>query len=236
MQKGIGIFEVCFRSKFAYYMAQSEPNGQFLYLQQNSYNDKVSKDEQPEDLLIKINNEIVRAISKRVISFGMETRKGNFSNIGSWLERANYKFVRHYQKTDEDISVLMAIEMLSFNTVSRMYSRWTNREINKKISSDFNLFKDYGCSIQVVRSLVILRNMCAHYERIWNRRLVIDKVIDKEYLQKFGSSSKMSQWRPISVLMSLVDEINKNKKFSQDVLNLCKQNEEFYKGLVEPTL
>ena len=27
LQKGIRIFEVCFRSKFAYYMAHSEPNG-----------------------------------------------------------------------------------------------------------------------------------------------------------------------------------------------------------------
>jgi hypothetical protein len=36
--------------------------------------------------------------------------------------------------------------------------------------------------------------------------------------------------------MSLVDEINKNDTYSKKVLKLCKQNEEFYNGLIEPTL
>jgi abortive infection bacteriophage resistance protein len=209
LQKGIVILEVSFRSKFAYYMAHSAPNGQLLYHEHNSYNNKISKDEKPGDLLKKINKEIERSIDKSV--------------------------TLPYQRV-KDIPILISIEMLSFNTVSRMYSRWINREINKKVSGDFKLFKDYGCSIKVIRYMVVLRNMCAHQERIWNKRLVIDQVVDKEYLQKFGPSNKASQWRVISILMALVDDINRNQSYSQDVMNLCKQNEEFFKGLIEPIL
>ena len=206
LQKGFRIFEVCLRSKFAYYMAHSEPDGQFLYLQQNSYNNKISEKEKPEDLFEKINKEVTRA---------------------------NNKSIKHYQRI-ENIPIWVAIEMLSFSTVTRMYSRWTNKEVNKKVSSGFKLFKNYESSIKIIRSLVNLRNVCAHQERIWNRKIA-DKVEDKQYLQKFGPSNKVSQWRVISILVSLVDDINKNQNYSQDVMNLCKQNEEFFKGLIEPT-
>jgi abortive infection bacteriophage resistance protein len=207
LRKGIDVFEICFRSKFAYYMSHSEPNGQFLYLQQNSYNNKVSKGEKPEDMLIKINKEI---------------------------SRAKEKFSKNDQQTSEYIPIWVAIEMLSFNTVLRMYSRWANREVNKKVSSDFKLFKGYDSSMHIIHSLDILRDLCVRHERIWNRRL-IDKVMDRKYLQKFGHSDENSQWRVISILMSLVDEINENRKYSCEILKLCVKNGEFYKGLIEPT-
>jgi hypothetical protein len=36
--------------------------------------------------------------------------------------------------------------------------------------------------------------------------------------------------------MLLVDEINQNNDYSKEILSLCRKNEEFYGGLVEPTL
>ena len=207
LQKGVGVFEICFRSKFAYYMAHSEPNGQYLYLEQSSYINNISKYESPEDLLKSINKEI---------------------------ERSNEKFIEHYKQINKKIPICSAIEILSFGTVSRMYSLWANKEVKKEVIKNFNLFKNYYSTRHIIRSLVILRNSCAHQSRIWNKRLIA-QVPDKEYLKNFGTSDERSQWRIISVLMTLVDGINENKKFSHNVMNLCKQNEEFYKGLIEPT-
>jgi abortive infection bacteriophage resistance protein len=84
LQKGIGIFEICFRSKFAYYMAHSETNGQFLYLRQDSYNDKISKNEKLEDLLISIEAE---------------------------LNRSKEKCVTHYKNKNENIPIWVAVEI-----------------------------------------------------------------------------------------------------------------------------
>jgi abortive infection bacteriophage resistance protein len=205
LQKGIGIFEVSLRTKFAYYMALSEPNGQCLYLEKNSYTNKVLKNENPYDLIKKINKE---------------------------LERSDEKFIDHYKGKNESVPIWVAMEVLSFGTVSKMYSLWANKEVTKKVIRGLSLFKDYNSSIHIIRSLVILRNLCAHHSRIWNRRLIA-QVPDKEYLKKFGVSNERSQWRIISVLMALVDEINRNKQFSCDVMKLCKRNQEFYKGLLE---
>jgi abortive infection bacteriophage resistance protein len=208
LQKGMGIFEICFRSKFAYYMAHSEPDGQLLYLRQNSYNNKISEKENPKDLLDKINMEI---------------------------ERSKEKFATHYKERKEDIPIWVAIEILSFGTVSRMYSRWINKNVIKKVSAEFNFFKSYDSSIHTIRSLVNLRNFCAHQARIWNRGLMA-QVTDRRYLRKIEPVNERSQWRVICTLMVLVDEINQNKNYSTRVMRLCKKNEEFYKGLIEPTL
>ena len=112
---------------------------------------------------------------------------------------------------------------------------WTNKSVIKKVSQQFKLFKNYAEAIVIIRALTNLRNLCAHQARIWNKELVI-KVANKRYLQNFGDSEERAPWRIISVLMSLVDEINQNDTYSKNVLKLCKQNEVFYMGLIEPTL
>jgi len=206
--KGTGIFEICFRSKFAYHAAHSVQNGSILYLEQNSYNNNISKKEEPEDLLKEINKE---------------------------LQRSNEKYVTHFRKIGERLPIWVAVEILTFSTISKMFSRWTNKDVVKKVSQQFKLFKNYAETILVIRALTNLRNLCAHQARIWNKELTV-KVANKKYLQNFGDSKERAPWRIISVLMSLVDEINQNDTYSKNVLSLCKQKEAFYNGLIEPTL
>ncbi|MCL2183784.1 MAG: Abi family protein [Chitinispirillia bacterium] len=208
LQKGIGIFEICFRSKFAYCMAHSKPNGQLTYMQQDSYSNKVSKNENIGDLLIKINEE---------------------------LSRSNEKYIKHYKEKNEDIPIWAAVEILSFSTVSKMYSRWLDKNVAKETIRNYKIFKDYDGARRIIRSLVYLRNLCAHQARIWNRETIV-QVVDKQLLQQFGHSKERAQWRIISILMLLLDEINLNNGFSNEVLNLCKQNDDFYNGLIEPSL
>ena len=212
LQKGLGIFEICFRSKFAYHFAHSAENGQLLYLQQKSYdNSKISENEKPSELLEKIEKE---------------------------LERSKEKFILHFKRKGEKIPVWAAVEVLSFGAVSKMYSRLTNKDVVKNVYQEFETFaklKKYKRVVPIIHSLVHLRNLCAHQSRIWNRRLIF-QVPDRDDLQVFGKSEERAQWRIISILMLLVDEINQNNEYSDEILELCRQNSEFYKGLTEPTL
>lgn len=208
LQMGLGIFEICFRSNFAYYAANSQPNGQLSYLELNSYNDHISKNERTGDLLMKIKDE---------------------------LNRSNEKSILHYKNKNESVPIWAAVEILSFSTVSKMYSRYTNKDVLKKTVHGFKIFKDYETAKRITRTLVYLRNLCAHQARLWNRETVV-QVTGKKYLQKFGDSKERSLWRIISILMLLIDEINNDHSFSKDILKLCRINPVFYNGLVDPTL
>jgi abortive infection bacteriophage resistance protein len=145
------------------------------------------------------------------------------------------KFVTHYKSRNEQMPIWAAIEILSFSTVSKMYSSWQDKNVVKKTIQDYNTFNNYKDAKSIVHSLVYLRNMCAHQARIWNKSAVFGPP-DKHLLQPFGVSKPKSIWRTISVLMLLIDEINQNRSFSKNVLDLCKQNNDFYNGLLDPTL
>lgn len=208
LQKGLGVFEICFRSAFAYHVAHSCPDGAQSYLQLSSYNNRISKGEHPEELLIAINHE---------------------------LQRSREKSIEHYKNKNENVPIWATVEVLSFGTISKMYSRWIDRNVTTKVLQRFKLFRKYEDTWQIIKTLVYLRNLCAHQSRIWNRQIV-HQPPDKKYLQNFGVSKDRAMWRIISILMSLVDEINQDGSYSKSVLRLCRQNEDFYNGLIAPTL
>ena len=209
LRKGIEIFEVFFRTKFAYCMAHSEENGQFLYLRSSSYSYNPNlKFETPQELLEKIENE---------------------------RKRSTEIYAKHYKNKGEEMPIWAAVELLSFGTISKMYSRYLNKSVVKNVSLNFKSIKSYEETIGILHAFVYLRNLCAHQARIWNRKTSISTT-DKNYLQKFGYSKYKAQWRIISILMLLVDEINQNNEYSKEVLDLCRSNDEFYAGLTDPNL
>ena len=209
LQEGISTFEICFRSVFAYFASHSVTNGQFLYLCKDSYrNDFLSKNEHPDDLLDSIYRE---------------------------LSRSTERCVMHYKNRNEQIPIWAAVEVLSFGTISKMYSRWVDKDVVKKVSQTFGVFKDYSHTPKIIRSMVNLRNLCAHQARLWNRELTAP-VINRDYLQKFGLSQERAQWRIISILMLLVDGITQCNDFSIRIVSLCHTAPAFYEGLVNPTL
>ena len=215
LQKGIGIFEVCFRTRFAYHTALS---GKCLYLNPDSYNNKVIKDKQLKELIEEINIEI---------------------------KRSKEKFIKHSITKYGEVPIWAAVEVLSFGTISKMYFSWADKKVIQDISSSFKVFKGREISKYTIHSLVMLRNLCAHYARIWNRRVIVP-VTTRNHLEENPRDlkrkvqqkdfNKRYHWGIISILMALVDEINKDKNFSNSVNELCKSNEEFFKGLIDPTL
>ncbi|MCL1856382.1 MAG: Abi family protein [Kiritimatiellaeota bacterium] len=209
LQGGIGAFEICFRSVFAYYASHSVVDGQFLYLCKDSYRDDfLSKNERPDDLLGSIRTELYRSKEKCVV---------------------------HYKNKHEPIPMWAAVEVLSFGTLSKMYSRWMDKSVVKKVSQTFGAFKDYRHTAKIMRSMVNLRNLCAHQARLWNRELTAP-VVNKDYFQQFGTSQERAQWRIISILMLLVDGITQCDDFSKRIVSLCHSMPDFYEGLVNPSL
>jgi abortive infection bacteriophage resistance protein len=208
LQLGLGIFEISFRTNFAYQISLKDNFG-ITYLEEQSYNNEIlSKDENSGDLLKSINQEIVSS---------------------------KEKFIKRFAEKNEKVPIWAAIEVISFGSISKMYSRWKDDDVKKEVSKRFKSLKNYKHTVGIIRSLVNLRNLCAHQARIWNRELTAP-ILNRNYLQKFGSSVERSQWRIISILMLLVDEINQNEEYSKKILDLVQKDNDFFQGLIAPTL
>lgn len=87
--------------------------------------------------------------------------------------RAKETFAGHFRKkytSEPHLPVWMATELLSFGTVSKLYTALAPA-LKQKIAAE------YGVDEQFLRSwlhaLTYLRNVCAHHKRLWNRQFAI---------------------------------------------------------------
>jgi abortive infection bacteriophage resistance protein len=137
---GLSLLEVTFRSRFAHYMAIN--TAATAYRSRQSYIHLESNGRQLRDSLI--------------------------ADIDAELDRSKERFVAHHRSNGTPVPVWAAIEVFSFGTVSKMYRLLDNHTVRTELSKSLGL-ADPTFTASVIRSFVVLRNICAHHGRLWNR-------------------------------------------------------------------
>ena len=88
-----------------------------------------------------------------------------------------------------------------------------------------------------LRAVAVLRNVCAHHSRVWNRIIHSDKprlftgVFPGEpYFRRYAEAP----WGVISVLGHFVRNVRGDDTFMTDVASVAKRNVTFWRGLTDP--
>lgn len=97
------------------------------------------------------------------------------------FRRSKETFVRHFREKygDEhhELPLWMAIELMAFGTMLRMYDG-VDATIQAEVAAEF------GFSDRVFHSWLValngVRNICAHHQRLWNRELGLKPAIPRE--------------------------------------------------------
>lgn len=90
------------------------------------------------------------------------------------------RFLNHYKEQyNSQYPIWILVEALPFGMVSRLYSNLAS-EIRKEIASGFNAISERYLK-NWLQGLVILRNICAHRGRIFNRPLPYALKLPKNY-------------------------------------------------------
>lgn len=99
---------------------------------------------------------------------GGKPREKLLIDIRQDVDRSDERFVKHHSKRGESMPIWAAVEVLSLGTTSKMYGLVTDVEgVYRPLATRFGL--SVRASRQVFRSMTVLRNVCAHHGRIWNR-------------------------------------------------------------------
>lgn len=64
------------------------------------------------------------------------------------------------------------LEVLSFSTISFLYRNFTDKQAKKAVAREFGLPQHLFLE-SWIRSIAVLRNICAHHIRLWNRKFNI---------------------------------------------------------------
>ena len=95
------------------------------------------------------------------------------ADIQKDLKRSEERFVKHHDAQGASLPVWAAVEVMSLGTSSKMYGLIKDAAgVYKPVAERFEI-RDRA-SRTVFRSMTVLRNVCAHHSRIWNRALDVD--------------------------------------------------------------
>lgn len=142
--------EICLRTELVYRLAHSQ--GAFGYLDAANMPNLPSEDH--ADFIDRISQE---------------------------YERSSEQFIRHFRDTYGDSHQLppywMMTELMTFGALFTLF-RGAPRGVQKDIAARFDVARPV--LVSWLRSLNVVRNVCAHHARLWNRELGVKPKIPKK--------------------------------------------------------
>jgi Abortive infection bacteriophage resistance protein len=144
------------------------------------------------------------------------------------VDRSNEDFIKHYQDKYTDPAMppsWMALEVVSFGTLSKLY------ELLKKDESKILISKSFGINNIAImenwlHAISNLRNCCAHHSRIWNRRFVVGVKLpyntDFPFMDR-DTISKTKQNKLFAILSCIkyiIDTISPDSDFKKNFISI----------------
>ena len=105
--------------------------------------------------------------------FGARAHSRWIDKLREEAANATEAFITHYQEKYDgfpDLPVWMLTELMSLGSLSFWYTGLENRD-KRAVSAHFNLH--YKRLEKWLHSLTVIRNICAHHSRLWNRQLAV---------------------------------------------------------------
>ena len=93
-------------------------------------------------------------------------------NIQKEVSRSKEDFLQeHFSKYDEPSlpPVWKTMEVVSFGMLSKLYCNFSDVDVKKAVAHSFGL-PQYLYLETWTKCIAVLRNLCAHHDRIWNKR------------------------------------------------------------------
>ncbi|MES1937124.1 Abi family protein [Salinisphaera hydrothermalis] len=102
------------------------------------------------------------------------------ASLNAELDRSKETFLQHYKRKYSEPAtppVWMACEVMSLGLLSTLFSLLKRRPIRQKIAQDFGVDETILASFS--HHISVVRNLCAHHSRLWNRKLTVRVKLPK---------------------------------------------------------
>lgn len=145
-------------------------------------------------------------------------------------ERSNEQFIQHFKEkygdNHEFPPVWMMVNILEMGTLLTMFRGLDNR-FKRELSVPFNVH--HRVMESWLMSVHVIRNICAHHGRLWNRRIGVTPKIPKRMLATNGIKEKINDYQlsaHLFVIEEMIKIINPNCPSLNVLCDLKRQNSE----------
>lgn len=153
-------------------------------------------------------------------------------HIESDVTRSNEDFIKHYRekyKTPPMPPSWMALEVVSFAILSRLFQALKSDYRKKAITEHFGLRK-VKILENWLHAISNLRNCCAHHSRVWNRRFMVSVTLPYNTLQPFIGRKSIPEIRTnklfalLSSIAYILDIISPGCDFKKHIKDLLESD------------
>ncbi|MDV0444874.1 hypothetical protein MmiAt1_04190 [Methanimicrococcus sp. At1] len=143
--------------------------------------------------------------------------------IDSEEKRDSGKDIQKYKQrypTSKSSACWIIFDVISFTSLSLMFGNLNKSVQTKNIVKHFGL-NNYFVLRNWIYCLTVLRNICAHHSRLWNREL-IDLQVPAKTSQPFTINQNKPKcvYSYLCCLQYLLNQVDKNNTFKTDLKNL----------------
>lgn len=166
---------------------------------------------------------------ENVYRFGYEDL---MKHIEADVNRSNEDFIKHYVSKYDNPPMppsWMALEVVSFTTLSRLFQALKSDERKAYITKQFGL-KRVEILENWLYAISNLRNCCAHHSRTWNRRFLINVKLSYNTVYPFMDRTIIGQIRTnklfavLSCIAYILDIISPGSDFKKHIKELLKSD------------
>ncbi len=161
------------------------------------------------------------------------SRKGwdydrQFALLQEEVHRSHETFIQHLRKTYDEVlpPVWASVEIMTFGQLSKWYSNLRHGRDRNAIAHTYDL--DEVNLTSFLHHLTIVRNICAHHSRLWNReftfRFKVPNRRPKELLSSFNRSSERKLYNTLVLLAWMMDCTSPNHHWKARLSVLLEQH------------
>jgi abortive infection bacteriophage resistance protein len=150
--------------------------------------------------------------------------KLNLHALKKEVNRADEVFIEHFKATYEEVlpPVWVISEVMSLSLLSRWYANLRPMATRRRIASTY--FLDEGLLESWLHHLTIVRNICAHHGRLWNRSFTVTPgrprsnrlAIVRESFQ--SDSTKL--YNSLLIILHFMDQVSPGNHWRQRLKDL----------------
>lgn len=153
-------------------------------------------------------------------------------HIEADVNRSNEDFIKHYNSKYNNPPMppsWMALEVVSFAKLSRLFKSLKSDSHKKYITEQFGL-KKVEILENWLHAISNLRNCCAHHSRVWNRRFMVSVILPYDTLYPFMDRMTIKQihtnklFAVLSCVVYILDIISPGSYFKRNLKELLKSD------------
>lgn len=128
----------------------------------------------------------------------------------------------HRKYVNEYVPVWMFFEKISFGQSVMIYRNLVRRQDQLKVVNHYGFLSEQT-TINIFHILSLLRNVCAHHARLWNRRAFVSEVRNFQEYEEFLTTSKKTLFDYLLVMQVALSRISPRSNWVDKLEILIKE-------------